>query len=65
MREAIADLRRHLVGVVGVLERIGGIEPVCRVCAGCPRCEVLHRQQRDPMMAKRVPQQTVAQGSRN
>lgn len=55
MRDAIADLRRHLVGVVGVLERIGGMEPVCRVCAGCARCETLHRQQQSAHYAKRAP----------
>lgn len=43
-REFLAEARRHLVGLVGLIERYTGIEPVCRRCAGCKTCEALHRR---------------------
>ena len=65
-REFVVELRRHLVGIVGLLERYASIDPSPpRWCAGCKRCEDLNRQQRDAYFAtKRIPQQS-ANGSRN
>lgn len=46
-REFLIEARRYLVGLVGLIERYAGVEPVCRACAGCSRCESMHRKQRD------------------
>lgn len=46
-REFAVELRRHLVGIVGLLERYAGIEAVCRACAGCRVCEAMHRKTND------------------
>ena len=64
-REFAVELRRHLVGIVGLLERYAGIEPSCRVCSGCARCESLHRQQQNAQLTKRAPLQMPARGSQN
>ncbi len=41
------ERRRLLLSEVALIERRYRIEPVCRTCAGCSRCEQLHRQQND------------------
>lgn len=46
-REFLTEARRHLVGLVGLIERYAGIEPVCRACAGCRICEAMHRKTND------------------
>lgn len=46
-RDFWIEARRYLVGLVGLIERRYGIEPVCRACAGCENCERLHRRQND------------------
>jgi hypothetical protein len=46
-REFLTEFRRHLVALVGTVERYAGIEPVCRRCAGCETCERMHRRQDD------------------
>lgn len=44
-REFLVEARRHLVGLVGLIERFTGVEPVCRRCAGCKICESMHKRQ--------------------
>lgn len=39
------ERRRMLIYEVGLIERRYGLPGVCRVCAGCPNCERLHRAQ--------------------
>lgn len=39
------ERRRLLIAEVGLIERRYGLTPSCRVCAGCSRCETLHRGQ--------------------
>lgn len=39
------ERRRLLVAEVGLIERRYGLTPVCRTCAGCSRCETMHRAQ--------------------
>ncbi len=46
-REFLTEARRHLVGLVGLIERYTGVEPVCIRCAGCRICEAMHRKTRD------------------
>lgn len=46
-REFLVEARRHLVGLVGLIERFTGVEPVCRKCAGCKICEAMHRKTQD------------------
>ena len=43
-REFLTEARRHLVGLVGLIERYAGIDPSCRRCAGCKVCEAMHRK---------------------
>lgn len=61
-REFLIEARRHLVGLVGLIERYAQIDPAPpRWCAGCARCEALNRQQRDAhFTAKKMPPQQVA-----
>lgn len=42
--EFLVEARRHLVGLVGLIERRAGIEPSCTRCAGCRICEAMHRK---------------------
>lgn len=44
-REFQLERRRMLIAEVGLIERRYGVEPVCRTCAGCSRCETMHRTQ--------------------
>jgi hypothetical protein len=44
-REFQLERRRMLIAEVGLIERRYGVAPVCRTCAGCSRCETLHRGQ--------------------
>lgn len=44
-REFQLERRRVLIMEVGLIERRYGVAGVCRVCAGCSRCETLHRGQ--------------------
>lgn len=53
-REFLIEARRHLVGLVGLIERRAGIPGVCRLCAGCRVCEQRHREQDDIHYAQRV-----------
>lgn len=39
------ERRRLLIAEVGLIEKRYGLTPSCRVCAGCSRCETLHRGQ--------------------
>lgn len=64
-REFLVEARRHLVGLVGLIERYAGIEASCRVCVGCARCETLHRNQNSAHYTRRMPQQEPAARSAN
>lgn len=52
-REFLIEARRHLVGLVGLIERATGVEPVCRRCGGCKVCEAMHRKTNDIVYAVR------------
>lgn len=43
-RDFLIEARRHLVGLVGLIEKFTGVEPVCRRCAGCRTCEAMHHK---------------------
>jgi hypothetical protein len=63
-REFAVELRRHLVSIVGLIERFAGIDPSCRKCAGCPQCEAMHRREQDVHYAVRIPERS-ANGAKN
>jgi len=65
-REFAVELRRHLVGIVGLLERYANIDPAPpKWCAGCSRCEAINRQQQDAHYTKRMSVRTTERGSNN
>jgi hypothetical protein len=64
-REFAIELRRHLVSIVGLLERYASIEPVCRRCAGCPQCESMHRRENDVNFAVKRAGESIPIAARN
>jgi hypothetical protein len=64
-REFLTEARRHLVGLVGLIERYAGIEPVCRKCAGCNVCESMHRKTNDVAYTSRESSRSAGRVSAN
>lgn len=64
-REFLVEARRHLVGLVGLIERYVGVEPVCRRCAGCKVCESMHRKTLDVSYTQRESSRSADRVSAN